>query len=40
MNSRRDFLHQAMASLGLSVMPTGAMAGQEVRHYQLKAELA
>ena len=38
MNSRRDFLHQFVASFTLSVMPKGAMAEQKIRHYQLTAE--
>ena len=38
MSSRRDFLQQSIACLSLSAIPTGVMAGEKVRHYQLTAE--
>ena len=36
--SRREFLCRSAASMSLTMMPTGALAGKGVRYYELKAE--
>ena len=40
MSSRREFLNQCIAGLTLTMLPSGAIAEQGVRSYQLTAELS
>ena len=40
MSSRREFLNQCIAGLTLTMLPSGAIAEQGVRYYQLAAEPA
>ena len=40
MSSRREFLNQCIAGLTLTMLPSGAIAEQGVRYYQLSAEPA